>query len=200
MVDGDLLGVAGAAARPHHHREDLGPRARLADADAQRVDDADLLAARLGVAEGLHAHGLGGRDDGCGSVSADLRVRVRGGRGVGAGPERRVAGSGSDAKSLRGGEARAVVAALAARRRQVVVAVAVGRGHADALAVDDAQVDHGVVLGHVLVDLVVGEARQAPRAAHDERLGLGGTGLEGHGHGAVGDLERVGVLVVRTAG
>jgi hypothetical protein len=75
-VDRDLLGVPGAAPLPHHHREHLGARARLSDADAQRVDITHLLAARLGIAEGFRTHGLGSAMTAA-AASARTRMRVR---------------------------------------------------------------------------------------------------------------------------
>ena len=89
-VHGHLLGIAGAAAGTHHHRQHLRPRARLAvTAMPRELATLTCSLGGRGVAEGLRTDAAGGRDDGTGGIGPRVGVGRGGGLGIGSGDERR---------------------------------------------------------------------------------------------------------------
>ena len=93
----------------------------------------------------------------------------------------------SDALGLEAGDRRC----LLGQALQRLVVEPVGGCHADALALDEAQVQDRVRLGHVLVDLAVGEAGERLVRAHDHGFGLGRTGRQRQLDGALGQRQAV---------
>jgi hypothetical protein len=115
---------------------------------------------------------VGGGDHGPGRGRAQLRRRL--GRGAGEtavhGPDRARLGQRDEVVQL-GLDARDA----GGRRRQPpqgLLVHAVRRGDPDPLAVDEAEVDEGVRLGDVLVDLAVGKAGEPAVVTHDDDLRL----------------------------
>ena len=188
-VDRGRLRVAGAILRTHGDRDELAGGPRLGRPDPARARHGDGLHACRERAVGGDAGRVGSRDHRPNTRGAQLRGRR--GRAVG-----KRAADGADRAGF--GQARPVgcllhqVADPPGRLRQPEEGVGVGSpGGRDgnSLAAHEAEVDPDVRLGHVLVDLRVGEARERGILGHHEDLGLGRPGRLGMAEDDLRDRE-----------
>ena len=162
-----------------------------------RVGDRHRLEAGRERAVGDHAGLVGGGDDGAGGLGPELGRRVGGRPAVGGGDVPRISvGPGRPPQSSSSSTTRAMAIALSASRRRPSAIGPAGRGDPDPLADDDAQVDRDVRLGHVLVDLAVGEPGQRRVLGRDQRLGLGDAVAHRERQRGLGQGERVAASIV----
>ena len=188
------LGVARAAIGTHRNGDQLRGGPLAGSPDAQRVGHRDGLGAGRERAVCGHARGIGRGDDGPGALGAQLRSGLGGRPGI-RGRQVRDGLPGSRQRlefvvllHVPGDPARRLC-----DRPESVRVEPPGRCHPDPAADHEAQVELGVRLGHVLVDLAVGEAGQGGVLGGHQCLGLGGSlgggqaeRLLGHGQPADG--------------
>ncbi len=188
-VDSGRLRVAGAVVRTHGNRDELAGGPRLGGPDPARVRHGNGLHVRGERAVGGDAGRVRGCDHGTYSLGAQLGGS--GGRAVG---KRTI--HEADRAGLRQphpvGRLLHQVADPPCRVRQPEEGIRIGSAggrDTDPLATHEAEVDPDVRLGHVLVDLGVGEARERGILGHHEDLGLGRPGRLGMAEDDLRDRE-----------